>query len=452
MDHLLRNSGNRDWWGDLVAPPPNQFIFPITIKIGMIWVSEQHLIPFFAESLYMVPILTKTMQRLIAATLMLTMMTAAFAGCTGGDDDGITQDDVDQAREEGRLAGIAEATPVSTLDTVMARDSLKCGVKESQWGMGFLSTDGVRSGLDVEYCKAIAAAIGLDPMTQIEWIPASSQDRFEKLASEEIDVLIRTTTWTTSRDADLNADFAGINFYDGQGILIRGDAVSNPGADSYTSSALSGANICVGTGTTTEGNLADWNTVNSVGATVVGVADAAEGTQKLVAGECDAFTGDMSAMVAKKYTLELDGTCADCQLWIAPELLSKEPLAAAVRDNDDDWKDVVEWVWFGMVTAEEMSITSDNYATADTSVPAIDRLLNSNLGLGTEANPLPDTWMQSVLSAVGNYGEAYDNSFCDGTYDGHSGSAAMTGCVLDRAGTDNALVSEGGLQFAPPMR
>ena len=452
MDHLLRNSGNRDWWGDLVAHCPTSLFFPITLKIGMIWVSEQHLIPFFAESLYMVPILTQTMQRLIAATLMLTMMTAAFAGCTGGDDDGITQDDVDQAREEGRLAGIAEATPVSTLDTVMARDSLKCGVKESQWGMGFLSTDGVRSGLDVEYCKAIAAAIGLDPMTQIEWIPASSQDRFEKLASEEIDVLIRTTTWTTSRDADLNADFAGINFYDGQGILIRGDAVNNPGADSYTSSALSGANICVGTGTTTEGNLADWNTVNSVGATVVGVADAAEGTQKLVAGECDAFTGDMSAMVAKKYTLELDGTCADCQLWIAPELLSKEPLAAAVRDNDDDWKDVVEWVWFGMVTAEEMSITSDNYATADTSVPAIDRLLNSNLGLGTEANPLPDTWMQSVLSAVGNYGEAYDNSFCDGTYDGHSGSAAMTGCVLDRAGTDNALVSEGGLQFAPPMR
>ena len=438
--------------GRLSRPTAQPVFFPITLKIGMIWVSEQHLIPFFAESLYMVPILTKTMQRLIAATLMLTMMTAAFAGCTGGDDDGLTQDDVDQAREEGRLAGIAEATPVSTLDTVMARDSLKCGVKESQWGMGFLSTDGVRSGLDVEYCKAIAAAIGLDPMTQIEWIPASSQDRFEKLASEEIDVLIRTTTWTTSRDADLNADFAGINFYDGQGILIRGDAVSNPGADSYTSSALSGANICVGTGTTTEGNLADWNTVNSVGATVVGVADAAEGTQKLVAGECDAFTGDMSAMVAKKYTLELDGTCADCQLWIAPELLSKEPLAAAVRDNDDDWKDVVEWVWFGMVTAEEMSITSDNYATADTSVPAIDRLLNSNLGLGTEANPLPDTWMQSVLSAVGNYGEAYDNSFCDGTYDGHSGSAAMTGCVLDRAGTDNALVSEGGLQFAPPMR
>ena len=131
---------------------------------------------------------------------MLTMMTAAFAGCTGGDDDddGYTQAEYDAAivtaTEEGRLAGVAEATPVSTLDTVLDRGSLKCGVKESQWGMGFLSTDGVRSGLDIEYCKAVAAAIGLNPMTDIEWIPASSQDRFEKLSSGEIDVLIRTTT------------------------------------------------------------------------------------------------------------------------------------------------------------------------------------------------------------------------------------------------------------------
>ena len=145
--------------------------------------------------------------------------------------------------------------------------------------MGFLSTDGVRSGLDIEYCKAVAAAIGLDPMTDIEWIPASSQDRFEKLSSGEIDVLIRTTTWTTSRDADLNADFAGINFYDGQGILIRGDLVANPGAAAYTPASLDGATICVGTGTTTEGNLADWKANNGLDNVVIsGVADAAEGT------------------------------------------------------------------------------------------------------------------------------------------------------------------------------
>ena len=125
---------------------------------------------------------------------------------------------------EGRAAGIAEATPVSTLDTIMDRGSMKCGVKESQYGMGYLdSATGVRSGLDISYCRAVAAALGLDPDTDVEYIPASGSDRFEKLAAGTIDVLIRTTTWTTSRDASLNADFAGMNFFDGQGILVRGD-------------------------------------------------------------------------------------------------------------------------------------------------------------------------------------------------------------------------------------
>ena len=208
----------------------------------------------------------------------------------------------------------------------------------------------------------------------------------------------------------------------------------------------------MGTGTTTEGNIADWNTVHEVGMEIVPVADAAEATSKFVDGSCDAFTGDMSAMVAKKYTLEASGDCADCEMWIAPELLSKEPLGAATRDMDSDWKDVVAWVWYGMVTAEEMGIDSENYMDADMSNPSVDRLLNQNLGLGTDANPLSATWMQAVLSTSGNYGEAWDNSFCDGNYDGTSGSAAMTNCVLSRVGTANALVSEGGLQFAPPMR
>ena len=127
-----------------------------------------------------------------------------------------------------------------------------------------------------------------------------------------------------------------------------------------------------------------------------------------------------------------------------PELLSKEPLAAATRDNDDDWNDVVTWVWFGMLTAEELGITSANYADANMSIPANGRLLNNNLGLGTEANPLSATWMQSVLAAVGNYDEAYTESFC--TYD-DSGS-----CLIDRAGSQNAPYWEGGLQYAPPMR
>jgi len=158
------------------------------------------------------------MRTLLATTMMLLMMTAALAGCAGSD---ITQEDVDAAREEGRAAGIAEATPVSTLDTIIARGSMKCGVKESQYGMGYLDAGtGVRSGLDISYCRGVAAALGLNPDTDVEYIPASGSDRFDKLASGTIDVLIRTTTWTTSRDADLNADFAGMNFFDGQGILV----------------------------------------------------------------------------------------------------------------------------------------------------------------------------------------------------------------------------------------
>ena len=456
------------------------------------------------------------MQRLLASTMMMLMMTAALAGCAGSDQqdeidtleaqattdaatiadlqdqlattqaaldaanagEEITQADVDAAADAARQEGIdsvdittdnqaaadaaVAAATQSTLDLIHERGSMKCGVKESQYGMGYLdSATGVRSGLDIAYCRAVAAAIGLNPDTDVEYIPASAGDRFEKLASGTIDVLIRTTTWTTSRDADLNADFAGMNFFDGQGILIRGDAF--PQAATTTATALSTANVCVGTGTTTEGNLADFNTANSVGMNIIGVVDAAEGTAKLIDGSCDAFTGDMSAMVAKKWQLDTDGSITDADgnavpLWIAPEILSKEPLGAATRDNDDDWNDVVAWVWYGMVTAEEFGITSSNYAAMATAAaeeggdPGHNRLLSSSLGLGTDANPLSDTWMQAVLAAVGNYGEAYDDAFCDGSYDGTSGSDAMVDCLLSRAGTANALVSEGGLQFAPPMR
>ena len=400
------------------------------------------------------------MRTLLATTMMLLMMTAALAGCAGSD---ITQEDVDAAREEGRAAGIAEATPVSTLDTIIDRGSMKCGVKESQYGMGYLDAGtGVRSGLDISYCRAVAAALGLNPDTDVEYIPASGSDRFDKLASGTIDVLIRTTTWTTSRDADLNADFAGMNFFDGQGILVREDVF--PAAAAGNSAAgLDGANICVGIGTTTEGNMVDWFSSRDISFTSVPVADAAEATAKFIDGSCDAFTGDMSAMVAKKWQLDGDGSMNGVSIWIAQELMSKEPLGAATRDMDSDFKDVVAWVWYGMVTAEEMGVTAANAADMAASAcslteggaisdPGMCRLLTENLGLGTTANPLAGTWMQAVLEAAGNYGEAYDDAFCDGSYDGVSGSDAMTGCLISRSGTLNALVSEGGIQYAPAMR
>ena len=375
---------------------------------------------------------------------MLMMASVAFTGCVSDDGDDTDDTTVDDTGDTGGddTGGDDPVDPVgtestSTLDDVIAAGSMKCGVKTSQFGMGFLADDGTRSGLDIEYCRAIAAAIGLDPDADIEYVLATGSNRFELLSSGDIDVLIRTTTWTTSRDADLNADFAGINFYDGQGILVNKDAFP----DATSALMLDGAKICVGIGTTTEGNIADYFAVNGMEYEAVNSDDAATAKAQFEDGSCDAWTGDMSAMVAQKFGLD---TAAVPNSAIMPELLSKEPLAAATRDNDDDWNDVVTWVWFGMLTAEELGITSANYADADTTIPAVDRLLNNNLGLGTEANPLSDTWMQSVLGAVGNYEEAYTESFC--TYD-DSGD-----CLIDRAGSLNAPYWDGGLQYAPPMR
>jgi len=382
------------------------------------------------------------MKQIYALIVMLMMASVAFTGCVSDDADDADDTTVDDTTGDtggDDTSGDDPVDPVgsesvSTLDTIIERGSLKCGVKDSQYGMGYLQADGTYTGLDIEYCKAVAAAIGVDT---IEYVLATGSNRFELLASEEIDVLIRTTTWTTSRDADLNADFAGINFYDGQGILVNKDAFP----DATSALELSGAKICVGIGTTTEGNIADYFEVNGMTYEAVNSDDAATAKAQFEDGSCDAWTGDMSAMVAQKFGLDTDAVPNSA---IMPELLSKEPLAAATRDNDDDWNDVVTWVWFGMLTAEELGITSANYAEANMSIPANDRLLNQNLGLGTEANPLSATWMQDVLAAVGNYEEAYTESFC--TYD-DSGD-----CLIDRAGSLNAPYWDGGLQYAPPMR
>ena len=397
------------------------------------------------------------MKQLYALIAMLMMASVAFTGCVSDDGDTTdtvvddTNDGTDDGTGDGTDDGTGDGTddgtvtPVgtestSTLDDVIAAGSMKCCVKTSQFGMGYLAEDGTRSGLDIEYCRAIAAAIGLDPDDDIEYVLATGSNRFELLSSGDIDVLIRTTTWTTSRDADLNADFAGINFYDGQGMLVNTDA--HPGATSIMD--LNEATVCVGIGTTTEGNLADYFQVNDLAYTAVNSADADAAKASFTNEECTAWTGDMSAMVAQKYGME-QGDGQSFTMAIMSELMSKEPLGAATRDNDADWNDVVTWVWYGMLTAEELGVDSTNFATQDLSNPSYNRLLNSTLGLGTEANPLAPTWMQSVLATSGNYYEAYDRSFCDGT-------GQMANCLIERAGTQNAPHWEGGLQYSPPMR
>lgn len=355
----------------------------------------------------------------------------------------------------------------STLDTIISRGTMKCGIKESQYGMGYLDPEtGVRSGLDISYCRALAAAIGLNPDTDVEYIPASGSQRFVMLQEEIIDVLIRTTTWTATRDAALDGDYAAVNFYDGQGLLVREDAFPAAGAGNSVS-GLGGADICVGTGTTSEGNLEGYFDTNGISFTSIPVGDHWEAISNLKDGDCDAFTGDMSAMIAVKWDLENSDDHEDWRdsddhtdLWVPVELLSKEPLAAVTRDYDTEWNEIVSWVWYGVITAEELGVTSENYDTIDYSCNPGDsdydvwlcRLLTQNFSLGTQENPLSDTWMQDVLEAVGNYGEMYDDAFCDGTYDGISGSDAMTGCLMSRSGTLNALVSEGGIQYAPSMR
>ena len=352
----------------------------------------------------------------------------------------------DYGYNEGYNHGLSDGGSVSTLDTIIERGYLICGVKGSQYGMGYQEDDGTFSGLDIEYCRAIAAAIGLDPDEDVEYVLASGGNRFELLYYEEIDVLIRTTTWTTSRDTDLEADFAGINFYDGQAMLVNLD--ENPGATSVMD--LDGATICVGYGTTSEGNLADYFEAHNMTYEAVSSDDSSVARWNFENGACSVWSGDMSAMVATKWFMMQDGS-ADFEMAIMPELISKEPLASVTRDYDTEWNEVVSWVWYGMLTAEELGINSGNYeeAAADCEDEWDDvyvcRLLTMNLGLGTSTNPLPQDWMQSVLATTGNYYEAYDTAFCDG-------DGTMSNCLIDRAGTANAPWWEGGLQYAPPMR
>ena len=354
----------------------------------------------------------------IALPMVLLMLTATLAGCTGGDPDGGDgTDGIDAETLQGMIeAGLQDFMNNTTVEiTTNYYTNETSTTTNNVNGSGGVST------------SSLHALSGTDP-------------------------------------GESSSLFSFPNYYNSLTLLVREDAY--PAADAgNSSSALNGAAICVGIGTITENNIVDWFSSMGISFTSVPVADAAEATAKFIDGSCDAFTGDMSAMVSKKWQLDGDSSmCSDAaddttcvDIWIASELMSKEPLGAATRDMDSDFKDVVAWVWYGMVTAEEMGVTAANAAASataacDGSNPGMCRLLTENLGLGTATNPLAGTWMQAVLGAAGNYGEAYDDAFCDGTYDGVSGSAAMTGCLISRVGTLNALVSEGGIQYAPAMR
>jgi general L-amino acid transport system substrate-binding protein len=321
----------------------------------------------------------------------------------------------------GALAG-------PTLDGVLQRGVLRCGVNTGLAGFAQQDSQGGWSGLDIDICKAVAAAI-LGSPDKVAYVPLSAQQRFTALQSGEIDLLSRNTTWTLSRDAGQGMNFAPVVYYDGQGFLVE------KVAGVASAKELDGAAICVQQGTTTERNLADWFRANKLTFTAVVGETMDQINADFFSGRCDVLTTDASGLAAVRASVAHNPD----DYVILPELISKEPLAPAVRHGDDQFFDIVKWVVYALIEAEEKGITSANLdAMTRNADPAIRRLLGVQPELGA-ALGLNEKWAYNVIRAVGNYGEIYDR---------HLGPA--TPFKLQRG--LNALWTNGGLMYAMPLR
>ncbi|MEM7546076.1 MAG: amino acid ABC transporter substrate-binding protein [Pseudomonadota bacterium] len=324
-------------------------------------------------------------------------------------------------------SAMAQSTE-GTLANVKAAGELKCGVTTGLVGFAAPDANGVWDGFDVAVCRAVAAAV-IGDATKVNFIPTTGKTRFTALASGEVDVLARNTTWTFSRDTDLGFDFVGVNYYDGQGFMV-------PTALGVTSATeLDGATVCIQTGTTTELNLADYFRANGMSYEPVPIETNAEAQQKYLANACDVYTTDASGLAATRATFEAPG-----DHMLLPEIISKEPLGPLVRHGDNDWGDVVMWTLNAMIAAEELGVTQANAAEMATSSnnPEVKRLLGTEGDLGAMIG-LDADWALRAISAVGNYGEVFE---------AHLGP--NTAIALDRG--LNAQWTEGGLLYAPPFR
>jgi general L-amino acid transport system substrate-binding protein len=328
------------------------------------------------------------------------------------------------------LAGTAQAT---TLEDVQARGTLNCGVTTGLAGFAAPDDAGKWSGLDVDMCRAVAAAV-LGDSEAVKFVPTTAKERFTALQSGEVDLLARNTTWTFSRDVQLGFEFVGVNYYDGQGFMVRKDLGVSSALE------LNGASVCVQTGTTTELNLADYFRANSMELNSVVFEKNEEARQAYDEGRCDAYTTDASGLAAERSVL------ADPSAHIIlPEIISKEPLGPLVRHGDNQWGDIVRWTLNAMIIAEEFGVTSENVDEMKNSEnPEVQRLLGvekveegqSRMGsmLG-----LSDEWAYNVISQVGNYGESFE---------AHVGVKTPLGLARGL----NQLWNKGGLLYAPPMR
>lgn len=329
------------------------------------------------------------------------------------------------------FSGASAASAETTLETVKARGHVRCQVGPPSPGYYNLDAAGSWYGLDVSICRSVAAAIFGDA-NKLEIQSVSSQARFTALANGDSDLLSRTATWTMSRDTQLGIDFLQPNFYDGQGFTVRKDSGITSALE------LKGAKVCVTSGTTTELNLTDFSRQNSLKISNVTFDDYNVRDDTYLNGGCDAVTGDKSSMAGNIASFSIP---ADHM--ILPETLSKEPLAPAVRHGDNQWADIVRWTVYALINAEELGVTQANVddMLANSKNPNISRMLgaegNLHEGLGLEKD-----WAYNIIKAEGNYGEIYEK---------YMGSGEQ-GIGIDRAGSLNALWTDGGLMYAPPMR
>lgn len=322
--------------------------------------------------------------------------------------------------------GVAAA---GTLDTVRARGHLKCGINTGVVGFAAPDDKGVWRGFDVDFCRAVAAALFGDA-GRVKYANLTGKTRFTALRSREIDLLSRNTTWTFSRDADLQLTFAGVNYYDGQGFMV-------PKALGVASARdLGGASVCIQTGTTTELNLADYFRIHRMTYKAVPIETTSEALTNYLAGRCDVYTTDASGLAATRAATDRP----DAHL-VLPEIISKEPLGPVVRQGDDQWADIVRWTLNALIAAEEFGVTAANVKKlAGTATnPEVRRLLGAEELQGRAALGLAPDWAVSVIAQVGNYGEIFARNLGPET-------------PLGLARGLNDQWKNGGLMYAPPFR
>jgi len=313
----------------------------------------------------------------------------------------------------------------NTIGDIKKRGHLKCGIAQNLAGFAYADSSGEFKGFDVDFCRSVAAALNVD----VKFTPLSAKERFPALQSGEVDVLFRNTTWTMSRDVKLGLEFAGVNYYDGQGFMVRKKSKIK------SAKQLNGATVCLNTGTTTEQNLADYFRANNMKFKPVLFEKSDEVRTAYEAGRCDVHTTDASGLAAQRSAMKDPSTHV-----ILPEIISKEPLGPAVRHGDNKWGDVIRWVLNATVVAEEKGITMGNAdaMAADSTDPEVQRLLGKSGSLGTDLG-LDEQWALRAIKKSGNYGEIFERNV-----------GQATPLALERA--LNQLWSKGGLLYAPPVR